>query len=130
MSSLLNKNHPFRASITHDTPAAPGAGGTEQAAAPPKEEKADSLKSFKLKAKIGTALLAVGTITYLWLQAYDEIFTSSKPEVEEGPPSVAQDVEEDWMYQGDQRDVENARESAGIFGRLFCRGGRRSTFCD
>lgn len=150
MSNKLDSSHPFRASINHKTekapaPAAPieapqvdlppSTGGSkllERANAEFKTEQRDlnnlnkQAGVFKKRAKLlGTALAATAGF-YGFLAIYDLIYA---------PPSnidtlhAMQSSFDEGAYSG-TRDVDEARESVSIFSRLFCKGGRRSTFCN
>lgn len=135
MSNLLNKNHPFRATITHSATSSPA---SEPAPAPAKPAEYDDESGAKLtrRLRVIAGCAAGGVIFYISAIVVPSLFDFTEDSKDtprsSGKPSngISQEVEEDWAYQGQNRSVDEARESAGIFGRLFCRGGRRSTFCD
>ncbi len=151
MSNKLDSAHPFRASVNFKeekaaTPA-PAPAAAPQAELPPttggsklleranaefKTEQRDlnnldkQAGVFKKRAKLlGTALAATAGF-YGFLAIYDLIYA---------PPSNVDSLRamqasfDEGEYSG-TRDVDEARGSVGFFSKLFCKGGRRSTFCN
>ena len=134
MSSVLNKNHPFRQTITHDAvPAATAAAPAPQAAPPepipPVEKK---LSKFKKRLKYFAWSLLGAVLIFGYIAVYDALF----------PPADTADSETRHYRLANQhtdddpdeylgpRDVAAARKSSGFLGQFFCRGSRRSVFCD
>ena len=147
MSSPLDKCHPFRPSISHDAPAAfasaaeatPLAAVGQQARGLERDDDQGSWKRLKRKLKIafwaGLGCLGVFLYSYFYelLSPEDSLLAEAKESME---PFDSVD-EGDWASPADDapaqfgtRNVEEARKNAGIFGRIFCHGGRRSSFCD
>jgi len=149
---MLNKFHPFRASVADRTSAssapapapAPGASAqtTATTATPTSQlslgaENTDSGKgdeenehslSLKLffalgrKTRLGLFLI-VGLIICVGYQSLYDVMSSSESNA---LPVVllggSQDV-------SPSRSVEDARSSAGFLRRIFCKGAQRASFC-
>lgn len=124
--SVLNKNHPFRESVTHrggtvdieksDHPSGTSSGAGEFST---NDSQPSLLSSLSPKARLGLFLSLAGIICYGYVSLYDALY----PQPTEARPQAVEEVDMG------SRSVEDARRSAGIFGRLFCRGMQRSRFC-
>ncbi|MCB0325362.1 MAG: hypothetical protein KDD69_17385 [Bdellovibrionales bacterium] len=149
--SELNKNHPFRETITHETgtavapattpPPLDAAGGPskllERATSSREPEREGTFKRperdevhFRKRAKLFGSALAVTAVCYLYFEISDAFREKSvRSAIEAGRESAAHSFSSDYDdYEG--RDVAEARSSQGLLGRLFCGSGRRSAFCD
>lgn len=146
MSSPLNKSHPFRPSITHD-------GGSEALVAQVRpqdacslldqksevdqvsEEKSSVVEKVKKTAKILKwvflgSILVFGYFSIYSLLHPDENVAQEEPGlIDSLIGSDAPPVDPEYKEM-EGRTVEDARRSAGIFARVFCRGAKRSAFCD
>ena len=154
MSSEMNKSHPFRKSVSHEADASPAATPAPTPAPSPEAKIPSSSMSLldkanaelaniervkdepcldkkaghsKKKAKMfGLGLLAM-ILWYGTLEVYDAIYAT--PSARSGAAiraSAAYGEPEDF----ENRDVDYARSQSGFFANLFCKGGKRSVFCD
>lgn len=147
MSSPLDKCHPFRPSISHDAAAsfasapeaAPLGAVGQQANGPEQDDDQNSWKRLKLKLKIalwaGLGCLGVFLYSYFYELLAPEVSLLAK--TKKNTETFDLDDEGDWEYPAEDapvhfgtRNVEEARKNAGILGRTFCHGARRSSFCD
>ena len=109
--SVLNKNHPFRETLT----------GQSAAEAKEPYSSSEQKKGFvflSTRAKLILLLSVSGIVSYGYVLLYDQLY----------PP--LQQVEQ-LSATGllESRSVEDAQRSAGLFDRYFCRGMQRSRFC-
>lgn len=141
MSKLLNKNHPFRQSITHDS-ATIAASNTstnqsgESATGTNSPDSKSKLPPLSLKTKIILFSTVGGIVAYGWSEIYDSIYpeqsmASAKKTSEHSQASdYGSDVEEDWSYQPEARRQQVGTSQVSWLSRTFCRGGKRARFCD
>lgn len=145
LSNLLNKNHPFRPTITHEVDPAPpqvedsGSKLSRQAENQPicSAENSSAPSSFsrmKKKAKLILWCVLGGIFVCVYLGIYDYLYPQEHAQaVAQGNhaasvfgDSTDQDVEWESLR---GRTVEEARSSAGFLRRIFCRGAKGSSFC-
>ena len=146
MSNKLDSAHPFRASINYKDSAGPApspptavvpstSGGSsllERANAEAAADHRDEIclerqaGAFKKKAKILGGALLLTALFYGSLAIYDAVTASD----DRGRAIASLESTFDKDDYTGTRDVEAARGSLGLFDRLFCKGGRRSTFCN
>ena len=121
--SVINKNHPFRETITHSSERESGSLLQEASSPAPPEAEASKKKGFLAsmspKSKVLLSLTVGGIICYGYVALYDTLY----PQPDQIKRISVRDVADA------NRSVEDARRSAGFFGRLFCRGMQRSSFC-
>ena len=125
--SFLDKNHPFRESVTRSGDSTQSSSSGESTASPSAEGaegKSHNVQktifaSLSPKVKLSLFLFVAAIVCYGYVSAYDSLYPQSEQEKQLSATEVAMA----------NRSVEDARRSAGLFGRLFCRGMQRSSFC-
>jgi hypothetical protein len=132
VSNVINKNHPFRASTTHDKSSVSESGLTSSGGTQSRDSSSDESSKFRLstRSKVIGACITFGVLGYGWTEVYDAVYAGPSDSAISNKRSISQDVEDDWEYQGNNRSVEEARNSVGFLSKVFCRGGRRSAICD
>ena len=140
MENLLNKSHPFRASVTHtmgETPAAAApAAVAEGGEAVPASYRRNWFTSLPLKKKLGLIALVGVVIGWGYMSLFD-LANAPSPErsarKKKRPEVIAMDTSRDEPGTSREelgnRSVEKAWASAGFLHRLLCRGGERRSFC-
>lgn len=140
-NNLLSKNHPFRASVTHEDAEIVGSqnvANTANTNSGNLENTERSSSKIKLSTKtklLGTATLGL-IITYGWIQIYDAIYPPTLKETS-GRNNIKKEKVDKLSYE-DVTDFEwgisdlNSAEEISKpswFKQTFCKGVKRSFFC-
>ena len=123
---MLDKYHPFRASVAEQASSSTSSLSESASTKSPSEDKTNSGPSlFSLlgkKTRIGLFILVGGIVCIGYQSLYDLMNPSSSDPQVEIPTSEIEQITA-------SRSVDDARRSAGFFGRFFCKGAQRASFC-
>lgn len=138
--NLLSKNHPFRASVTHDEAEIVSSTMLTNASPATSDDNSKSTSKITLSPKTKIiCFLTVGIITaYGWIQIYDSIYPPKANSVsrnnKESKANKKMSYEEitdlEWGYNQRMFDQSGLHEEKpGWFKQTFCKGVKRSLFC-
>jgi len=139
--STLSQYHPFRDSVNKVTEGSPTPAGESPASNDVKENESKPWLSFKSKMRLVLGCIAFVAIWYV----VSSFFTES-PELKDGfystlgrsggKKSSSHEIEthnnvfDERDLDDRGRTVSEAKSKAGFLSSLFCRGGKKASFCD
>jgi hypothetical protein len=139
--SNLDNFHPFRQSVNlRDSSSSnnqPSSGEANNSNNNNNQDEKEYIPFFSWKTKFRLLIfgLAASVLLYVLSSAIDSFSSdpSGKSSQKSGSTETAPPLDQifdknDLNERG--REVSHARKKAGIFAAIFCKGGKRSRFCD
>jgi len=142
--STLSQYHPFRDNVNKSATASPATSSETEGAKTTKDEEDKEYKpwlSFKTKMRLAVASVGFVVVWYVvssffaGSSEFNDGFYSSLDKVQgkKSPKKVTEttnDIFDEHDLDDRGRSISDARSKVGFFKGLFCKGGKKASFCD